>query len=203
MIMLSMNPLAHSECSSSAIREEKVSYTAGGITFKGFVAWDESIKGKLPVVLVVHEWWGLNDYTKMRVRKLAGLGYLAMAVDLFGNGKVAADPKEAQEFTGPYYQDPKLIKQRLDAAVKKVKEFKQADPTKIAAIGYCFGGFVILNYAKMGAGLKGVVVFHGGLGGFVGIPPEPDHARVCRPPSVHKGFQFFRFQPHLQSTESL
>jgi dienelactone hydrolase len=129
------------------------------------VAFDESIKVKRPVVLIVHEWWGLNDYTKMRARKLAELGYIAMAVDLFGNGKNAINPKEAQDFTMPFYKDPQLAKSRLDAAIKKIKEFAQADPNNIAAIGYCFGGFVVLNYAKLGADLKGVVSFHGGLGG--------------------------------------
>jgi dienelactone hydrolase len=147
------------------IKEVMVSYKSGNITFKGFIAYDESLKGKRPVVLVVHEWWGLNDYTKMRARKLAGLGYIAMAVDLFGNGKNAVNPKEAQDLTMPFYKDPQLAKTRLDAAVKKIKEFAQADPNNIAAIGYCFGGFVVLNYAKLGADLKGVVSFHGGIGG--------------------------------------
>jgi dienelactone hydrolase len=149
----------------STIKEEMVNYKAGDVTLKGFVAFDESIKGKRPVVLVVHEWWGLNDYTKMRARKLAELGYLAMAIDLFGNGKNAANPKEAQELTMPFYKDPQLGKNRLDEAIKKIKEFAQADPNNIAAIGYCFGGFVVLNSAKLGAGLKGVVSFHGGMGG--------------------------------------
>jgi dienelactone hydrolase len=142
-----------------------VIYQAGGVTYSGFIAWDENIKGKRPVVLIVPEWWGLNDYTKMRARKIAELGYLAMATDMFGNGKTAANPKEAQELTGPFYKDPTLAQGRLDAAVLKIKEYPLADPTSIAAIGYCFGGNVVLNYAKLGADLKGVVSFHGGLGG--------------------------------------
>jgi dienelactone hydrolase len=150
---------------TATIKEETVSYKAGDITLTGFVAYDESVKGKRPVVLVVHEWWGINDYTKMRARKLAGLGYIAMAVDLFGDGKNAVNPKEAQDLTMPFYKDPHLVAYRLDAAVKKVKEFAQADPDNIAAIGYCFGGFAVLNYAKLGADLKGVVSFHGGMGG--------------------------------------
>ena len=150
---------------SSTINEERVTYKAGDVTMKGFVAYDEHIKGKRPVVLVVHEWWGLTDYPEMRARKLAELGYLAMAVDLFGNGKTAANPKEAQELTTPFYKDPQLVKTRLDAALKKIIEFPQADPAKVVAIGYCFGGFAVLNYAKLGADLKAVVSFHGGMGG--------------------------------------
>jgi dienelactone hydrolase len=165
MTMLTLISYGYSKSPSPSVKEEMVSYKAGDITLKGFVAFDESIKGKRPVVLVVHEWWGLNDYTKMRARKLAALGYIAMAVDLFGDGKNAADPKEAQALTMPFYQDPQLAKTRLDAAVKKIKEFAQADPNNVAVIGYCFGGFAVLNFAKQGADLKGVVSFHGGLGG--------------------------------------
>lgn len=163
--IMTITSLTHFKGMAATIKEEMVTYKAGDVTMAGYVAYDESIKGKRPVVLVVHEWWGLNDYSKMRARKLAELGYLAMAVDMFGNGKNAADPKEAQELTGPFYKDPQLAKSRLDAAIKKIREFPQADPNNIAAIGYCFGGSVVLNSAKLGADLKAVVSFHGGLSG--------------------------------------
>lgn len=163
--MMTFTSLTNFKDMAATIKEEMVTYKAGNVTMVGYVAYDESIKGKRPVVLVVHEWWGLNDYSKMRARKLAELGYLAMAVDMFGNGKNAADPKEAQELTGPFYKDPQLAKSRLDAAIKKIREFPQADPNNIAAIGYCFGGSVVLNSAKLGADLKAVVSFHGGLSG--------------------------------------
>lgn len=156
---------AFSKNPPSNIKEKMISYKTGDVTSLAFVAYDANIKGKRPVVLVVHEWWGLNEYTKMRARKLAELGYLAMAVDLFGNGKTAANPKEAQELTTPFYKDPQLARKRLDAAETKIREFPEADPANIAAIGYCFGGFIVLNDAKLGADLKGVVSFHGGLGG--------------------------------------
>ena len=165
IIMLSISPIVKSGSLPPNIKEEIVSFTAEGMTFKGFIAYDDNIKGKRPAILVVHEWWGLNDYTKMRARKLAELGYIAMAADVFGNGKIATNPTEAQEFTTPFYKDPTLVKSRLDAALKKLKEYTQTDPDNVAAIGYCFGGYVVLNYAKLGADLKGVVSFHGGLGG--------------------------------------
>jgi dienelactone hydrolase len=156
---------------AAILKEETVSYTSEGITMKGFVVYDANIKGKRPAVLVVHEWWGLNDYTKMRARKLAELGYIAMAIDMFGEGKIAKDPKEAQEFTKAFYGNPQLSKSRFEAALKKIKEFSQTDANNILAIGYCFGGSVVLNAAKLGEDLKGVVSFHGGL---AGVPAKKD-----------------------------
>lgn len=147
------------------LKEEVVTYTADGITFKGFVAWDENKSGKRPAILVIPEWWGLNDYAKYRVRELASMGYIAMAADMFGDGKIAVNPQEAQEFTKPFYADPNLAKSRTDVALMKLKTYSVADVSNMAAIGYCFGGNCVLNAAKLGADLKGVVSFHGGLGG--------------------------------------
>jgi dienelactone hydrolase len=131
--------------SNHMIKEEIVTYTSDGVLLKGYVAYDQNQKGKRPAVLVVHEWWGLNDYAKMRTRKLAELGYIAMAADIFGDGKVAVNPQEAQDLTKPFYQNPALAKTRLDAAIKKIKEYAETDPLNVAAIGYCFGGGVVLN----------------------------------------------------------
>lgn len=165
IIMLSSSSFEMNASIPTDIREEAVTYTAGGVTLKGYVAYDASITGKRPAILIVHEWWGLNDYPKMRARKLAELGYIAMAADVFGDGKIATNPTDAQELTTPFYKDPMLAKGRLDAAVKKIKEYKQTDSENIAVIGYCFGGYIALNYAKQGADLKGAVSFHGGYGG--------------------------------------
>jgi dienelactone hydrolase len=147
------------------LKEDQVSYTLDGKTFKGYVVYDSGKQDKRPGVLVVHEWWGLNDYSRSRAKQLAQLGYIAMAVDMFGDGKTGDDPKAAEELATPFYKDPTLAKTRLDAALNKLKEYSQVDAANIAAIGYCFGGFVVLNAVKLGADLKGVVSFHGGLGG--------------------------------------
>ncbi|HKK42650.1 MAG TPA: dienelactone hydrolase family protein [Bacteroidales bacterium] len=149
----------------SGLTEKVVTYKAGGLTAHSFVVFDSNIKGKRPAVLVVPEWWGLNDYARMRARQLAELGYIAMAVDMFGDGKTAANPGEAQKLTAPYYKDPSLTKEGIDAAIIEIKNFPETDPSHIAAIGYCFGGYVVLNAAKLGSALKGVVSFHGGMGG--------------------------------------
>ena len=148
-----------------AIKEDSVSYTLNGKTYKGYIVYDSNKKDKRPGILVVHEWWGLNEYSRSRARQLAELGYIAMAVDMYGDGKTGEDPKTAEALATPYYKDPTLSKTRLDAALSKLKEFSQVDTANIAAIGYCYGGFIVLNAAKLGAALKGVVSFHGDLSG--------------------------------------
>ncbi|HEY0680030.1 MAG TPA: dienelactone hydrolase family protein [Chitinophagaceae bacterium] len=160
-----------SKSSVPAIKEENVSYTLDSVTMNGFVAFDSNATGKRPVVLIVHEWWGVNDYVRNRAKQLAEMGYVAMAVDMYGNGKQAADPKEALALAMPFYQNPQMAKNRLDAALNKVKEYGQADLSNVAAIGYCFGGAVVLNAARLGMDAKGVVSFHGSL---LGAPANKD-----------------------------
>lgn len=149
----------------AGIVERSVSYTVNGETCVGFVAYDDASKAARPVVLVIHEWWGINDYAKDRARKLAGLGYFAFAADMYGNGKIAETPQQAMEYSGVLYQDPALALARMEAAVKECKAFPQANSNKVAAIGYCFGGSMVLNASKMGMNLNGGVSFHGGLKG--------------------------------------
>jgi len=151
------------------LKEENVTYTSNGVTMNGYLAYDASNQGKRPGILVVHEWWGLNDYPKMRARKLAELGYVALAVDMYGNGKTVDNPDDAGKMATPFYQNLQMTKSRFDAALSKLKTYSQVDTNQIGAIGYCFGGGVVLNMARMGENLKGVVSFHGGL---VGAPAE-------------------------------
>ena len=136
------------------LKEDSIAFNVSGKNYTGLAVYDENIKGKRPGIIVVPEWWGLNDYTKSRAKQLAELGYFAMAIDMYGDGKLAADPKEAQALTTPFYKDPNLAKTHIDAAINKIKTFPQTDTANIAAIGYCFGGFVVLNEAKLGADLK-------------------------------------------------
>jgi dienelactone hydrolase len=155
----------------AAIKEETVNYVFGDVTMNGYVAYDAGRSNQLPVILVVPEWWGLNDYVKMRARQLADLGYLATAVDLYGNGVVAHTPEEAQKLTAPFYADPHLCENAIRAALAKAMTLEKADTSRLAAIGYCFGGYVVLNAAKLGVPFNAVVSFHGGLGG---VPPKKD-----------------------------
>jgi dienelactone hydrolase len=155
------------EMKEPTLKEENITYTVDGLkdslVLNGYIAYDENIEGKRPAVLVIHEWWGMNDYVKMRVRELAKLGYIAMALDMYGNGKRGDDPDAAGKLATPFYQDPSKAKPLFDAALAKLKTYAQTDPAKVAAIGYCFGGAQVLNLAKMGEYLKGVVSFHGNL----------------------------------------
>jgi dienelactone hydrolase len=161
------------------VEEQVVEYAVGGTTFKGYVAYDGKKLGKRPVILVLPEWWGLNDYVKMRAKMLAQLGYLAMAIDVFGNGKVAADPDEAQKLTAPFYSKPLLGKQRLDAALAKARTLEQADTSQTGAIGYCFGGSVVLQSALNGSDLDGAVAFHAQLHGIAAKQKPATKILVC------------------------
>lgn len=147
------------------IKEEAVTYNADTVTMNGYVVYDSSSNKKRPVVLVVHEWWGLNDYTKSRAKQLAELGYLAMAIDMYGNGAQADNPELAGQMATPFYKNPAMAKARFDAALELIKKMPEADTSQVAAIGYCFGGTQVLNMAKLGSPLAAVVSFHGGLAG--------------------------------------
>ncbi len=177
---------------TAIIKEDSVNMSINGKNYTGFVAYNENLKGSRPAIIVVPEWWGLNDYTRNRGKQLAGLGYIAMSIDMYGNGRLGTDPKTAQELATPYYNDPTMAKTHIDAAIEKIKTFSQTDTSKIAAIGYCFGGFIVLNAAKLGADLKGVVTFHGGLGG---VAPQKDllKARIL---VCHGGADEFE-NPHV------
>jgi dienelactone hydrolase len=151
------------ELNDTKLKEENITYTGDSITMNGYVVYDENVKGARPAVLVVHEWWGLNDYAKMRAKELAKLGFIAMALDMYGEGKQADNPDSANKLATPFYMDPQMAKTRFDAALAKLKTYNQADTNKVAAIGYCFGGAQVINMAKLGDDLKGVVSFHGNL----------------------------------------
>ena len=149
----------------SKIKTETVSFKSDSIESKSYIAYDENQQGKRPAVLIIPEWWGLGEYVQGRAKQLADMGYFAMAVDMYGNGQTGEDPGTAQKLATPFYVNPQLTKARIDAALAKLKDYPQADLTNVAAIGYCFGGYSVLNAAKLGADLKGVVSFHGNLSG--------------------------------------
>jgi dienelactone hydrolase len=157
------------ETKTPKIKEETVSYKIDTLNMSSYVFYDENIEGKRPAVLVVHEWWGLNDYIKRRARMLAEMGYIAMAVDMYGNGRMGNDPGTAQALATPFYMHPDMAKKHFDAALEELKKNPNVDQSKIAGIGYCFGGGVLLNLARMGEPLNGVVSFHGTL---IGTPPD-------------------------------
>jgi len=151
------------QTTSVQIKEEDITYTADTVALHSYVAYNQNDTSKMPVVIVVPEWWGLNDYSKGRARQLAGLGYLAIAIDVYGNGQTADNPDKAKALAMPFYQNPAMGKQRFEAALNKIKTYSMADTSRVAAIGYCFGGGLVLNVARLGEDIKGVVSFHGSL----------------------------------------
>jgi dienelactone hydrolase len=157
---------------------KNVEYTAGGVTLKGYLAYDSKIKGKVPGILVVHEWWGLNDYARKRAKMLAELGYTALAVDMYGEGKQATHPDEAGKFSSEVMKNFDTAKARFLAGEDFLKKQPTVDPDRIAAVGYCFGGGVVLNMARQGADLKGVASFHGMLGAVKPAEPGMIKARL-------------------------
>ena len=144
------------------IKTQTVEYKDGDATLKGYLAYDDAAQGKRPGVLVVPEWWGLNDYVKSRAEQLAKLGYVVFAADIYGDGFVTDDPKVAGERAGKA-KEAGWLRSRGKLALEQLRKNEHVDPQNIAAIGYCFGGATVLELARAGEDLKGVVSFHGAL----------------------------------------
>jgi dienelactone hydrolase len=158
MLLLMSLQMLHAE-----IIGKEVEYTADNVTLKGYLTYDNSFKEKRPAVIVVHEWWGVTDYPRKRAEMLASLGYVAFAVDMYGSGITADNPSDAQKYAGESMRDLSLLKAKFMAAMELLKKNDHVDSAQIAAIGYCYGGGVVLAMARAGVDLKGVVSFHGSL----------------------------------------
>ncbi|MCS7046791.1 MAG: dienelactone hydrolase family protein [Gemmataceae bacterium] len=153
-------------CSTPAwaeVKTETVSYQVGAQTCKGVLAWDDAIAGKRPGILVVHEWWGLDDYAKKRAEQLAKMGYVAFAADMYGDGKTTEHPKEAAALAGTVRKNQQEWLARAQAGLKVLRDHPKVDGDKLAAIGYCFGGSTSLLLAHHNAGIRAAVSFHGAL----------------------------------------
>jgi dienelactone hydrolase len=160
------------------LHTETIQYSVDGTTLRGFLAKPQGPDVQRAGVLVVHEWWGLNDYIRGRARQLAELGYVALAVDMYGDGQVAEDPATAGKLMNGVLADRTAIERRLKAAYERLESEPGVDANRIAAIGYCFGGAVVLHAARVGAPLKAVVSFHGALGSFHKPAPGSVKAKV-------------------------
>jgi len=157
-----------SHAANADIVSRNVEYTHNGVTLEGYLAYDESLDGPRPGVLVVHEWWGLNEFARNEARRLAEQGYVAFALDMYGKGITTDDPARASELARPFYDDdPSLVRGRARAGLEVLKRQRHVDRDRIAAIGFCFGGATVLQLAYSGAEIAGVVSFHGSL-------PVPD-----------------------------
>lgn len=178
LMLLSISPggspvaLAAADDPTDRIKTEAVGYKHGDVQLEGYLAYDPAGKGKRPGVLVVHEWYGLNDFAKAKATELAALGYVALAVDMYGKGVLAKDREKASELATPFRKDRKLMRERIKAALDVLAKNEMVDPKKIASIGFCFGGTTSLELARSGADVAGVVSFHGSLD-----TPEPGDAK--------------------------
>src|SRR5216683_484930 len=142
---------------------QDITYRDGATSLRGFLAYDETARNRRPGVLVVHEGLGLNDHAMERARMIAGLGYVALAADMFGERRQAADLEEARALIAPLRDDPLKLRARGRAALATLAALPQVDASRLVAIGFCFGGSVVLELARAGADLKAVVSFHGVL----------------------------------------
>ena len=174
--LAAMLVVASATTSSAALMSRVVEYEASGVPLQGYMAWDNAVKGKRPGVMVVHEWWGHNQHARNAADRLARAGYVAFALDMFGKGKLATHPDSAQAFVAQAMQDATAIPDRFHAALAQLKTDEHVDASRIGAIGYCFGGAVVLGMARAGEDLKAVGTFHGALA--TQHPAEPGRVKA-------------------------
>lgn len=182
----------------AAVHTENVTYKHGDAVLEGYLAYNDAQIGKRPGVLVVHEWLGLNDHAKKRAEMLAELGYVAFACDMYGKGVRAAGPQDGPKLSAPFKDDRKLMRARANAGLDVLRQNPRVDTSKLAAIGFCFGGTTALELARAGTNLRGVVAFHAGLS--TSMPAQPGEVKakilVCQgaddphvPPPEVTGFE--------------
>lgn len=147
----------------SDVKTREIEYKDGDTVLLGYLAFDDAAKEKRPGVLVIHEWWGHDDYVRSRAEQLARLGYVAFALDMYGKGTLAKTPEDASKLASAFYKDAELGRRRAAAGLEVLRKQEAVDPARLAAIGYCFGGRMALELARSGADLRGVVSFHGSL----------------------------------------
>ena len=169
MLGVSLAASAH-----AAIVTLPIEYTHNDTVLQGYLAYDDTDDARRPGVLIVHEWWGLNEHAKNAAHNLAMAGYTAFALDMYGKGVSTGDPQEATKLAGQFRggDDRTLMRERAAKGLEVLRGFPQCDPKHIIAIGYCFGGTTVLELARSGADIDGVVSFHGGLS-----TPHPDDAK--------------------------
>jgi dienelactone hydrolase len=167
------------------IQSEEISYSVGGVEMQAYVSWDAELEGQRPGVLVVHEWWGNNPYSRRRADMLAELGYTGMALDMYGGGKVATNPDEAGGLMNGLLGDLGTVRSRFSAALEVLQAHQTTDAGKSGAIGYCMGGGIVLHMARYGADLKAVASFHGALP--LGVAAEGEGGDITARVAVYHG----------------
>lgn len=195
MVMVLMMMLFSTSVQAKLLRKT-VPYQHEGVKLEGYLAYNDSFKGKRPAVLVVHEWWGLNDYAQTRAEQLADLGYVAFALDMYGTGKVTTHPAQAAEWMKQINSNVQKWQQRALAGLEVLRKHPKVDTNRIAAIGYCFGGATVQQLAYSGADVKGVVSFHGTPLPPVGVQTEQVKAKIM---ISHGGADPFVKKGHIEN----
>ncbi|MBI5069512.1 MAG: dienelactone hydrolase family protein [Deltaproteobacteria bacterium] len=163
---------------AAAVQTKEIEYQQGDTKLQGFLAWDDAAAGKRPGLLVIHEWWGHNQHARNQAIRLAKAGYVGLAVDMYGKGKVTTHPADAKSFVAEATKDPAVTTARFEAGLALLKAQPQVDGSKVGALGYCFGGGVALGMARAGEPLQAVVTFHGSLGTKAPAQPGKVKARI-------------------------
>ncbi len=181
-LLLVFTVLAGINLSPAAIQTKVVEYKQGDTTLEGVLIYDDAVKTKRPGVLIVHQWMGITDYEKKRAEMLAQLGYVAFCADIYGKGVRPSTVPDASATSGKFKTDRKLLRDRVNAGLEQLKKSELVDTSKVAAIGYCFGGTTVIELARSGAELGGVVSFHGGLDS-----PSPEDGKniKCKVLALH------------------
>ncbi len=171
LLVMALTPTAEAK-----VHTQDINFKVGEKNFSGYVAWDDAVAGTRPGVLVIPDWMGLGDFPKKKAEELASMGYVALAADMYGVGKTPRSTQEASALSGALKADPVELRARVDAAFETLRSQKLVDPQRTAAIGFCFGGTTVLELARSGAPVSGVVSFHGGL--TTKNPAEPKAIRA-------------------------
>ncbi len=170
-VLLAGMMLLGSVTAQAKVTHKTITFAYDGVPLEGYLAWDDALSGPRPGILIVHQWMGLSDNERMRADMLAGLGYVAFATDVYGKGVRPTNAQEAGQEAGKMYKDRPLLRARLAAGLDVLKSQPGVDGSRLAAIGYCFGGGAALELARAGADLRGVVSFHGTLD--TSLPAQP------------------------------
>ncbi len=173
LLILALTPAAEAK-----VHTQDVSFKVGDKAFSGYLAWDDAVAGTRPGVLVIPDWMGLGDFPKKKAEELAGMGYVALAADMYGVGKTPRNTQEASALAGALKADPAELRARVNAAFETLRSQKLVDPRRTAAIGFCFGGTTVLELARSGAPVAGVVSFHGGLATKAPAAPKAVKAKI-------------------------
>lgn len=173
--LLLMGLLAWTGLALAGVQTRTVDYQDGDTVLEGWAAWGDSETAKRPGVLIVHQWKGITDYEKKRAEMLAEMGYVVLCADIYGKGVRPTSTEAAGAQAGKYKQNRNLLRQRVNAGLEQLKQMQGVDPSRVAAIGYCFGGTTVLELARSGAEVAGVVSFHGGLDS-----PHPEDGKKIR-----------------------